>query len=104
MVGAFAAKEVFVSQMGIVFSLGSDTEASSGVLKERLQAAYSPLQGFCIMLFSLISMPCVATVAMTRHETGSWKWALFQVVGLTILAYIVTFIVYQAGTLLGIGV
>lgn len=104
LVGAFAAKEVFVSQMGIVYSLGDNPDVTSEALKERLQADYTPLQGFCIMLFSLISMPCVATVAMTKHETGSWKWALFQVVGLTVLAYIVTFVVYQVGTLTGIGV
>jgi ferrous iron transport protein B len=56
--------------------------------------------GFCIMLFCLISTPCVATVAMTKQETNSWAWALFQFFGLTALAYIVTFIVYQLGSLL----
>ncbi|MCK4999051.1 MAG: ferrous iron transport protein B [Anaerohalosphaera sp.] len=104
LVGAFAAKEVFVSQMGIVYSLGADTEASSEALQKRLQVDYTPLQGFCVMLFCLISMPCVATVAMTRHETGSWMWALFQVVFLTVLAYIVTLVVYQSATFMHIGV
>jgi ferrous iron transport protein B len=51
------------------------------------------------MLFCLISMPCVATIAMTRQETGSWRWALLQLFGLTILAYIITFAVYQVGRL-----
>jgi len=49
------------------------------------------------MLFCLISAPCVATVAMTRQETQSWRWALFQFFGLTLLAYTVTLIVYQVG-------
>jgi ferrous iron transport protein B len=52
------------------------------------------------MLFCLISAPCVATVVMTKHETNSWVWVLFQFAGLTALAYIVTFIVYQAGNLI----
>jgi ferrous iron transport protein B len=49
------------------------------------------------MLFCLIYAPCVATVAMTRQETNSWGWALFQFFGLTALAYAVTLIVYQIG-------
>ena len=99
LIGATAAKEVFVAQMGIVFSVGEADEGSEA-LRRKLQATYSPLQGFCIMLFCLISMPCVATMACTWKESGSWKWALFQLVGLTVLAYVVTLVVYQVGTLL----
>lgn len=97
MIGAFAAKEVFVAQMGIVYAVG-EADQESGSLRDKLQAAYTPLQGFCIMLFCLISMPCMATVAVTRRETGSWKWALLQLAGLTALAWIVTAIVYQVGS------
>jgi len=49
------------------------------------------------MLFCLITTPCVATVAMTKQETNSWGWALFQFFGLTALAYVITLIVYQIG-------
>ena len=97
LIGATAAKEVFVSQLGIVYAVGSADE-SSQTLRERLQANYTPLTAFCIMLFCLISVPCVATIVMTKKETNSWGWALFQFFGLTILAYIITFIVYQVGT------
>ena len=103
MIGAFAAKEVFVAQMGIVYSLGEQDEESVP-LRERLQASYTPLVGFCIMLFCLVSAPCMATIAVTRRESNSWKWALFQLGGLTVLAWVVTTIIFQAGTLLGIGV
>ncbi len=96
LVGAFAAKEVFVSQMAIMYSMGEVGETSEA-LREHLTANYTPLQGFCIMIFCLISMPCVATIAMTRQESGSWKWALFQGGALTVLAYVVTLVVYQAG-------
>jgi len=103
LIGAFAAKEVFVAQLGIVFSLG-DTNSESQKLRERLRAEYTPLIGFCIMLFCLIGMPCVATISATRIESGSWKWAALQMAGLTVLAWVVTTIVYQTGHWFGIGV
>ncbi len=98
LIGATAAKEVFVAQMSIVYSLGQDDDIN--VLQGRLSRDYSPLQGFCIMLFCLISAPCVATVAITRVESGSWKWAMLQWTGLTVLAYVLTLSVYQIGSLL----
>ena len=101
MIGAFAAKEVFVSQMGIVYSLGEEADEESETLRTKLRADYSALQGFCIMLFCLISAPCVATIAVTWRESGSWRWAMFQLLGLTVLAWILTAIVYQIGRLLG---
>jgi ferrous iron transport protein B len=55
------------------------------------------------MLFCLISAPCMATIAVTRRESNSWRWALFQLSSLTFLAYVLTVLVYQAGSLLGIG-
>ena len=100
LIGAVAAKELFVSQLGIVYAVGSSDEDAPD-LREQLRADYSPLTGFCVMLFCLISAPCVATIAMTRQETASWRWALFQFFGLTAMAYAVTFIVYQAGRFLG---
>jgi ferrous iron transport protein B len=98
LIGATAAKEVFVSQLGIVYAVGSADEGSQ-TLREKLQANYTPLTGFCIMLFCLIYAPCVATVAVTKQETNSWLWALFQFLALTALAYLLTFIVYQLGSL-----
>ncbi|OHB73147.1 MAG: ferrous iron transport protein B [Planctomycetes bacterium RBG_16_55_9] len=97
LIGATAAKEVFVSQLAIVYAVGSADEGTT-TLRERLQANYTPLTGFCIMLFCLIYAPCVATVAMTKQETHSWRWALFQFFALTGLAYFITFIVFQIGS------
>ena len=98
LIGALAAKEVFVAQMGLVYSIGEADEESE-TLRSKLAENYSPLQGFCIMLFCLISAPCVATLAVCKRETGSWGWAFFQFFGLTALAYVITLIVYQAGSL-----
>lgn len=104
MIGAFGAKEVFVSQMGIVYSVGESGENDSASLRDKLRKNYTPLVGFCIMLFMLVSLPCMATFAVTRRESNSWKWAFFQLGGLTLLAYVLTLIVYQTGSLLGLGV
>ncbi len=98
MIGAIAAKEVFVAQLGIVYAVGEADEESS-TLREKLQKEYSPLTAFCIMLFLLISMPCIATFAVVKRETNSWKWPLVQAFGLTGLAYVLTLIVYQVGKL-----
>ncbi|MBI5592332.1 MAG: ferrous iron transport protein B [Deltaproteobacteria bacterium] len=102
LIGAFAAKEVFVAQMGIVYSVGKADEKSE-TLRDKLKSTYTPLVGFCIMLFCLISAPCMATIAVTKRESNSWGWALLQLGGLTLLAYVLTVIVFQAGSLLGIG-
>jgi ferrous iron transport protein B len=101
LIGAFAAKEVFVAQMGIVHSVGKADEESE-TLREKLKKNYTPLVGFCIMLFCLISAPCMATIAVTARESGSWKWAMLQLAGLTVLAYALTSLVYQIGSLFGI--
>ena len=75
LVGAIAAKEVFVAQMGIVFAVGEADETSEQ-LRAQLRQRYSPLIGFCIMLFALISTPCIATFAITRQESGSDQMGL----------------------------
>ena len=97
LIGATAAKEVFVSQLAIIYAVGDKNE-SDLTLRQKLRAHYTPLTGFCIMLFCLIYAPCIATVAMTKQETGSWRWAIVQFLGLTVLAYFVTLIVYQIGS------
>jgi ferrous iron transport protein B len=99
LIGATAAKELFVSQLGIIYAVSSHDDSSATTLRQHLQADYSSLVGFCIMLFCLISSPCLATVAITRSEINSWFWAVFQFVSLTVLAYIITFAVYQIGSL-----
>jgi ferrous iron transport protein B len=103
LIGAFAAKEVFVAQMGIVYSVGAADE-SSEALRGKLRHEYPPLVGFCILLFALVATPCMATVAIMKRESNSWGWAFFQFGSLTALGYVLTTIAYQAGRLLGIGI
>ena len=92
-----------MAQLGIVYSVGEADEESEP-LRDKLQQNYSPLVGLCIMLFMLISAPCMATIAVTKRESNSWGWAIFQLIGLTVLAYVITLVVYQLGSHLGIGI
>jgi len=97
--GAFAAKEVFVAQMAIVYAMedGSDEEGLRAVLGRN----YTPLQGLSIILFALLATPCMATLAITRRESGRWRWAWLQWGGLTALAWLLSLLVFQIGSLLG---
>ncbi|OPZ09147.1 MAG: Ferrous iron transport protein B [candidate division BRC1 bacterium ADurb.BinA364] len=104
LLGAFAAKEIFVAQLGVLFAVGDVGEESAGSLRERIRAEYPPLVGFCVMLFCLLGLPCMATVAATWRESGSWRWAAAQFAALTGMAWLVTTAMYQAGRLLGIGI
>ena len=106
-IGALAAKEVFVSQLGILFAEGEVAEDApedeQESLRQQLRRAYTPLQGFCMMLFCLLSIPCLATLAIIRRELNSWKWMFLEALGLFTLAYVTTLVVYQLGLLLKIG-
>lgn len=97
MIGAFAAKEVFVAQVGVVYAMGEVDETSES-LRAALRRDYSPLVGFSMMLFLLIGTPCMATIAVTRRESGSWKWALLQLGGWTAIAYVASLLTYQIGS------
>ena len=101
-IGALAAKEVFVAQMGILYSEGEADEESEG-LRATLRKQYTPLQAFCMMLFALLSIPCLATLAIIKRELNSWKMAAMEGAGLFVLAWVITTIVYQVGSLLKIG-
>lgn len=102
LLGAVCAKEVFVAQMGIIHAVGHSGQ-SSEALRNTLREEYTPLTGFCIMLFCLIASPCIATAVAVRKESGSWGWAALQWGGLTLLGYLLTLAVYQLGALLKLG-
>jgi len=100
LLGALAAKEVFVSQMGVIYAVGQHGDRTP--LTEHLRHDYRPLQGLCILIFVLVACPCAGTVAATWREAGSWKWAAAQWLGLTAMAWMLAVAVYQAGLALGI--
>ncbi|MCI0763679.1 ferrous iron transport protein B [Bacillus sp. TL12] len=91
----FLAKEVVVSTMAIIYAVKED------VLGNVMGAHYTALSAYAFMFFILLYVPCLATVAVIRRETGSIKWTIFSVVYPLIIAYILTLIIYQVGSLLG---
>ena len=108
-----AAKEVVVSTMGVLFrsnhfhedgnpkSLGIQIQQATHQDGPRVgQKLFSPLVGISYLLFILIYMPCVAVVATVNRESGSWKWALFLITYTTVLAWTLSFAVFQIGSLI----
>lgn len=107
LVGSFAAREVFVSTMSIVF--GMDEEEEEGVLRDAFKRAhwpdgrplFTPLVCIGLMVFFVFALQCMSTIAVVWRETGGWQWTLFQLIYLTSLAYLAALFVYQGGKLLG---
>ncbi len=106
--GSFAAREVMVSTLGLVYGIeGADDDDRP--LREVLQHAtksdgsrrYTPLSGLALMVFYVYACLCMSTLAVVRRETRSWRWPLFMFLSMTILAYIAAVAVYQIGALLG---
>jgi len=107
--GGFVAKEIVVGTLGTLYAVGkADEEAVS--LRERLQndtwpdgrKIFTPLTAFALMVFTLLYVPCVASIAVIRKETNSWKWPLFAAGYTTALAWIAAFMIYQGGKLIGL--
>ena len=98
---SFAAREVFVGTMATLYSVGGDE--NEGPLKEKMRAAQRPdgspiytlATGVSLMLFYVFAMQCMSTLAVVRRETRSWKWPVVQLIYMTALAYIMSFIAYQ---------
>ncbi|MEI6357453.1 MAG: ferrous iron transport protein B, partial [Verrucomicrobiota bacterium] len=111
-VASFAAREVFVSTMSVVYNVGEvdagDRVATAG-LAETLRGekredgtrVYTALTGITLMVFYVFAMQCVSTIAIVGRETNSWKWPLFQFAYMTALAWCLAFITYQGGKFLG---
>jgi ferrous iron transport protein B len=110
-IGSFAAREVFVSTLGIVFGIGASADEENQTLRERLRDArrsdgsrlFTPLSGFALMIFFVLACQCMSTIAVVRRESGSWRWPLFMLAYMSALAYVVTLAVYQIGSALGWG-
>jgi ferrous iron transport protein B len=98
----FAAKEFVVGSLGILYGVGeggSEGSELSDALRD--SGDFSPLIAFCVMLFVLIYTPCIATVAIIKKETGSWRWTIFSVVYGLLLAWITVFIIYHSAMAMG---
>lgn len=109
LIASFAAREVLVSTLGQVYGVGEDADETSATLHDRLRAArhadgrpvFTPLTGLALMIFFVLAAQCMSTLAVVRREAGGWRWALFMLVYMNTLAYVVTLLVYQGGRALG---
>jgi ferrous iron transport protein B len=111
LIASFAAREVLVSTLAVVYSVGTydRSETSLHSLAETLRGQtrpdgtplFTPLTAITLMVFYVFALQCVSTVAIVRRETNSWRWPLFQWVYLGALAWILAFVTYQGGRLLG---
>lgn len=107
-IGAFAAREVFVSTLGIVYAAGDSDEDTSS-LRDRIRGetrrdgrpAYTPLTGLSLMVFFALAGQCMSTLAVIWRESRNWRWAVFTFAYMTALAYAASLLVYQVGKLLG---
>jgi len=96
----FVAKEIVVSTMGVLYA-ADEAEDSDALAKALKSSGMTPLSALAMMFFVLLYVPCLATVAAIRRETGSLKWAVFSVVYSTSLAWLAAFCIYQGGKILG---
>jgi len=103
LVGGLAAKEVVVSTLGTVYSLGEIDPEESSALSETLSKSphWSPLAAWSLIIFTIFYAPCFVAVVCIAREAGSWKWGAFSVVFNTLLAFGLSVTVFQTGRLLG---
>jgi ferrous iron transport protein B len=110
LVASFAAREVLVSTLGQIYALDGDVAADSPSLRDALRAdidpstgrpRFTPLVGVSLMVFFVLALQCLSTVATVRRETASWGWAAAQLVYMNGLAYLASLAVYQGGRALG---
>lgn len=104
LISSLAAREVFVSTMATIYSVGSSNESDGTTVLKRMKSEINPdtgepmysfAVGWSLLLFYAFAMQCVSTIAIVKKETGSWKWPIIQTIFMTVLAYVASFITYQ---------
>ena len=103
LITSFAAREVFVGTMANLYSVGNNADENSETLRNKMSAAkradgtpvYTTATGYSLLIFYLLAMQCMSTLAVVKRETGSWKWPIIQLIYMTGLAYLLSFIAYQ---------
>ena len=100
-----AAKEIVVSTLGVLYT-GTGDEGEQALGERLVQeknpdgtAVFTPLVALSLMFFVLLYFPCIATIVAIKNESNSWKWGLFAAMYTCILAWLVSFIIYQVGSL-----
>ncbi|MBW2093788.1 MAG: ferrous iron transport protein B [Deltaproteobacteria bacterium] len=104
LVGGFAAKEIVISTLGTAYSLGETDPEAAGSLSDRLKSdpRWDPLLAFTFLVFTMLYVPCFATVIIMSKES-SWRWAAFSIGFNLVVAYMIALVIAQGGRLLGLG-
>lgn len=103
LITSFAAREVFVGTMATLYSVGEDANENNSTLRQKMSAAVRPdgskvydlATGLSLLVFYVLAMQCMSTLAVVKRETRSWKWPVIQLVYMTGLAYLVSWLVYR---------
>ncbi|HEY0006250.1 MAG TPA: ferrous iron transport protein B [Pyrinomonadaceae bacterium] len=109
LISSFAARETLVATLSIIYNAGDGDEAQTDSLIKAVREAkrpdgsraWTPLVALSMMVFFVLACQCMSTVAIVRRETNSWRWPLFMVAYMTVLAYIASLITFQGGRWLG---
>ena len=110
LIASLAAREVAVSALGTIYSIGDADQTSAGLI-DRMRAevnpatgspTWTPLVAASLMIFFVLACQCMATVAVVKRETASWRWPIFMFGYMTLLAWAAAFVTYQGGMLLGL--
>lgn len=108
-IASFAAREVLVSTLSIIYNVGADETEDSPTLIKAIRDAekvdgtpvWTPLTALSLMVFFVLAMQCMSTLAIVRRETNSWGWVIFMFAYMTVIAYLASLLTYQGGRLLG---
>jgi ferrous iron transport protein B len=103
LITSFAAREVFVGTMATLYSVGDSAQEDHPTLRRKMQTAlrsdgtkvYTLASGVSLMIFYVLAMQCMSTLAVVRRETGSWRWPIMQFFVMTGLAYLCSLVAYQ---------
>ncbi len=107
LVSAFAAREVIISTLSIIYSVEEDEEGVAlrdAIIVDQYpdgRRVFTPLVAVSLLVFFVFALQCMSTLAIARRETNTWKWPAIMWIYMTALAYLASFIVYQGGLLLG---
>jgi ferrous iron transport protein B len=103
LITSFAAREVFVGTMATLYSVGDVSDNNNNTLREKMAIAkksngakvYTVATGLSLLVFYVLAMQCMSTLAIVKRETKTWKWPVFQFIYMTVLAYVCSLIIYN---------
>ena len=103
LITSFAAREVFISTIATIYSIGADVEDEL-TIRQKLdhqvnattgEKTFNKATSFSLMVFYVFAMQCMSTLAVVKRETKGWKWPIIQTLYMSGLAYLMAFITYQ---------